>query len=199
MYKIKKQGDTFIEYQIPEGFKPDLIRQKTYEQFEREMSVNKNNVYFQAEIPNCDKKYWKLENDLVVEMTAEEKLALDTEIQNKEVNDFFHNKKYYIFIYDEKELFKQAFIEAVIMKNEILAQVEAGVSFVTKEVIYINKELGQTRTAWHIFVDFVEVPETSNVWELTTIVNGESVKLVEIEPNPVWEIFNITVNNDIII
>jgi len=98
MYKITHINTDFQYKEIPEGIDPNFIRQKTYEEIERLNCQNCTNVYFQESIPSCNSLYWKIIDESVVEMTNEEKLAVDTEISNNLIQTGFKYKKYKVTI-----------------------------------------------------------------------------------------------------
>ncbi len=78
MYKITKITDNFEIKGIKDGIDPEF--NLTYLEIEIrntvQSSINKT-VFFQEIIPNCNVKYWKIENNTVVEMSESEKEYID--------------------------------------------------------------------------------------------------------------------------
>lgn len=190
MYKIEKLGNenfTYVELSDNEieGLKISYAQKAEKDTPDYKKGVS---VFFQENIPQIASKYWKVESGSIVAMTGEEQVQKDIALEN----ETYKGKNYYIIIYDEKELFKQAFTAATILKQEVLAQSNAvekngkPITYYETRVFFINEELGQTRTEWHIWIDFIDVPEASPLWDLTTINEfGETVTLIQKYPNPI--------------
>jgi hypothetical protein len=77
MYKITKQS-VFTFFKIKDGIDPNLnlsyyeIELRNTKQYELNLIV-----FFQDNIPNCETKYWKIENNIVIEMSVSEKQYVD--------------------------------------------------------------------------------------------------------------------------
>ena len=78
MYKITKQGNDFSYKQIKNGV-DERFGWAWLETEIKDTPENKINVsvFFQETIPQCETKYWKTENNIVVEMSADEKEYVD--------------------------------------------------------------------------------------------------------------------------
>ncbi len=84
MYKITAITNNFHKELIPTGLDPRTRDpQLSYEitwQIDVKTSLIGSKYFFQNTIPDCDSKYWKNENGIVVEMTTAEKVIVDEKI-----------------------------------------------------------------------------------------------------------------------
>ena len=188
MYKITKTGDNFSSYKITDGINPNSIRNWTYLQIEIANCQNCNNVYFQEDLPRdsegniANSLYWKVDNGIVIEMTDDEKLAVDTEIENKRINDYFKEKKYKVTIDSLDEFIKtqyQPYIAYCKERSSILTEsitVGEGATQTTKSFVYLDYIKGE------------EFDETSAEFaksdmamiKYATYTNGEKIFKLEI-------------------
>jgi len=119
MYKITHINTGFQYKEIPEGINPDSVRNWTYLQIEQANCQNCTNVYFQEDLPRdsegnvVNSLYWKVVDNIVVAMTEEECIALDSELLSKRVNAEFKNCKYRITCLDAP---KAMDLDAAILK-----------------------------------------------------------------------------------
>ena len=119
MYKITHINTGFQYKEIPEGINPDSVRNWTYLQIEQANCQNETNVYFQEDLPRdsegniVNSLYWKLVDEIVVEMTDEECSNLDNELERSRVNAEFKNCRYRITCLDAP---KAMDLDAAILK-----------------------------------------------------------------------------------
>ena len=80
MKRIFKNNSNYIVTEISEGFDSrDFEPKKTHLEVSKlnDKENQKDFIFYQNEIPNCEQKYWKIENNLVVEMSEAEKIEVD--------------------------------------------------------------------------------------------------------------------------
>ena len=99
MYKITKIDNSFQVKNIQDGIDTDY--NITYLELEIRNtvanSINKS-VFFQENIPECNVKYWKIQSNLVVEMTAIEKEYIDKKEVYEAKKIEFKGKRYKITV-----------------------------------------------------------------------------------------------------
>jgi len=208
MYKITHINTDFQYKEIPEGINPDSIRKWTYLQLEQANCQNETNVYFQEDVPRDSESnivnslYWKLVDGIVIEMTNEEKLAVDIEIENKRINNIYFGFAYKIEVFD----FQSAIAYKIKDENNVIlgqpfndyAQVILNTLIpnnakVVMEDIFINPPTFQIRTKANVYTNFLNIPTLGSMVTAQTLAD-DGITLVDIittiEPNPVFEIFN---------
>ena len=80
MKRIFKNNSNFIVTEILEGFDSrDFEPKKTHLEVSKlnDKESQKDFIFYQETIPNCEQKYWKIESGFVVEMSEAEKVEVD--------------------------------------------------------------------------------------------------------------------------
>jgi len=198
MYKIIKQGDSFSVFEIQEGFKSDLIRQKTYEEWEKEMYGHKPNTFFQETLPvhpetgvGLSSIYWKVLDNKVVAMDIEEINTISTNITNNEINTTYYGFRHHLEVYDLTTLL--ILVPNLIARlEEIKSASESGsglAKYISERVQ--NPDTLKFRTRINLFIDNIEIDGMDQLLAIPHLGDsGEQLMLVtKHTDNPVWTLF----------
>ena len=80
MKRIFKNNSNFVVTEISEGFDSrDFEPKKTHLEVSKanDKESQKDFIFYQETVPNCEQKYWKIESGFVAEMSEAEKLEVD--------------------------------------------------------------------------------------------------------------------------
>lgn len=103
-YKLTKQNIDFSVYEIPQGiderFGWTWLETEIKNTIESDYGIT---IFFQEAIPNCESKYWKVDNNIVVEMSVSEKEYKDKQLLYEQTKSDQRNYRYKIMILSDPE------------------------------------------------------------------------------------------------